>query len=98
MQELEQQLVLVKKNRTERIESTNEKLADIQDRKKKIKDDMDIQLKEHHSCLKQVISDLAEVQQCGDQEEEYNALISDFMAVSGGVGDEYLFEQQGLDD
>ena len=83
---------MVKKNRSERIENTNEKLADIQERKKKIKDDMDYQLREHHSCLKQVISELAEVQQRGDQEEEYNALISDFMAVSGGVGAEHLLE------
>lgn len=37
MLELEQQLTMVKKNRNDRIENTNVKLADIQDRKERIK-------------------------------------------------------------
>lgn len=46
MLELEQQLTMVKKNRNERIESTNEKLADIQDRKVKIQTEIDDQVQE----------------------------------------------------
>jgi len=46
MLELEQQLTMVKKNRNERIESTNEKLADIQDIKVKIQTEIDDQMQE----------------------------------------------------
>jgi len=46
MLELEQQLTMVKKNRNERIESTNEKLANIQDRKVKIQTEIDDQMQE----------------------------------------------------
>ena len=52
MLELKQQLEMVKKNRAERIESTNEKLSEIYGQKMKIKSEIESQVREHHACLK----------------------------------------------
>ena len=57
----------------------------------KIKSEIESQVEEHHACLKQVITDLAWVKPQGDgQDNDYNALITDFMAVSGSIGPELL--------
>ena len=98
MQELQQQLEMVKQNRADRIECTNEKLSEIQERKMKIKSEIESQVEEHHACLKQVITDLAWVKPHGDsQDNDYNALITDFMAVSGSIGPELLQEMDRYD-
>lgn len=96
MNELEQQLGLVKKNRQERIDGTNEKLAEIQHKKNQIKNDIEDKVREHRECIKQVIQDLAEVKRKGDQDQEYQALMNDFMTVSGSIGAELLQDVEGM--
>lgn len=64
----------------------------------KIKSEIESQVEEHHACLKQVITDLAQVKPHGDgQDSDYNALITDFMAVSGSIGPELLQEMDRYD-
>ena len=64
----------------------------------KIKSEIESQVQQHHACLKQVITDLAEVKpHGGGQDNDYNALITDFMAVSGSIGPELLEEMDRYD-
>ena len=45
---------MVKKNRNERGQNTGEQLAAIQDRKRKVKAEMNVKLEERHVCVDQI--------------------------------------------
>ena len=45
---------MVKRNRSERVQNTREQLAAIQDRKKKVKAEMNVKLEERHVCVEQI--------------------------------------------
>ena len=86
MSELEQQLDIVQKNQNERIMNTKQQLALIRERKQKVKDEMDEQTQEQQSCKQYIMQNLSTLQRIGRTQEdvdEFNALIRDFVAVSG---------------
>jgi len=63
---------MVQNNRNERIESTENQLAQIRDEKQKVKSVLDGQLHEHHICLQYVIKNLKEMKKMGAAEADLN--------------------------
>lgn len=52
-------------------------------------------MSEQNECIQQVMEELTRIRELGvEDEEEYNALIREFMAVSGGMGAELLTGEQ----
>lgn len=95
MQELEQQLLMVKKNRADRLETTNDQLAVLHARRQTVKDQIDVKLREHHTCLKDLMADLAELRSVeGGADIDVAPLIESFVAASGNLIQSELVQQR----
>ena len=66
---------MVKRNRNDRLEAVQEQHSSLADKKKEVKTDINDMLTEHHVCLKQLISNLAELRQIEGSDVEVSQYI-----------------------
>ena len=74
---------MVKRNRNDRLEAVQEQHLAIAHKKKEVKKDINEMLTELHCCLKQLISNLAELHQVEGSDVELGQYIQEFMKQSG---------------
>jgi hypothetical protein len=81
-EELEHQLIMVMKNRNDRIEAAKEQQAVLTERKQELKNEMDVKLREHHTCLQQIMQNLAELRSIeGSDVEVSNEKLLKFLSA-----------------
>lgn len=93
MQQLENQLIMAKKNRNERVEVAKEQLAAVQVRKEGVKAQLDSQLHEQQTFLKQLLTNLAELRSIEGSQTEMGQFIKAFVTGSGNSVQPALPEQ-----
>lgn len=76
---------MVKRNRNDRLEAVQEQHLAIAYKKKGVKKEINEMLSEHHACLKELISNLAELHQIEGSDVEVSRYIQEFIQESGNA-------------